>query len=71
MKNRLEIFKKEDENMENIREQARSLVEMLRSKVPDEQRKAAVMIYEQGMLTQKYIMEAAGNQPTQPEKQTT
>jgi hypothetical protein len=56
--------------MENMREEARSLIELVRSKTPDDQRKALVMSYEQGMLMQKYIMDAAENQPQPPEKRT-
>ena len=56
--------------MENMREEARSLIELVRSKTPDDQRKALVMSYEQGMLMQKYIMEATGSQPTPPEQKT-
>ena len=52
--------------MKNMRAEARKLIEMLRSNAPDEREKAAVLIYEQGMLAQKYIMQAAkAGQPDQ------
>lgn len=47
--------------MENMKVEARNLIEMLRSNAPDERGKAAVLIYEQGMLAQRYIMQAAEN----------
>lgn len=47
--------------MENMKAEARNLIEMLRSNAPDERGKAAVLIYEQGMLAQRYIMQAEDN----------
>jgi hypothetical protein len=47
--------------MENMKTEARNLINMLRSNVPDEQGKAAVLIYEQGMLAQKCIMQTTAN----------
>ena len=55
--------------MENMKVEARNLIEMLRSNAPDERGKAAVLIYEQGMLAQRYIMQAAKN-TTESEKKS-
>lgn len=46
--------------MENMREQARELITLLRSNAPEDREKAAVLIYQEGMLTYKRIMQMEG-----------
>jgi len=43
--------------MNNTREQAREFITLLRSNAPEDREKAAVMIYQEGMLAYKRIMQ--------------
>ena len=46
------------EKAKEMREQAREFITLLRSNAPEDREKAAVMIYQEGMLAYKRIMQA-------------
>jgi len=46
------------EKTKEMREQAREFITLLRSNAPEDREKAAVMIYQEGMLAHKRIMQA-------------
>lgn len=50
------------EKAKEMREQAREFITLLRSNAPEEREQAAVMIYQEGMLAYKRIVQA-GRQP--------
>ena len=56
--------------MENMREKAHALITLLRSNAPEEREQAAVLIYQEGMLMQKRIMQMGNPKATGPEKQS-
>jgi len=45
------------EKTKEMREQAHELITLLRSNAPEDREKAAVMIYQEGMLAYKRIMQ--------------
>jgi len=45
------------EKTREMREQAREFITLLRSNLPEDREKAAVMIYQEGMLAYKRIMQ--------------
>lgn len=46
--------------MEKKREQVREFITLLRSNAPEDREKAAVLIYQEGMLAHKRIMQMGG-----------
>ena len=57
--------------MENLRHDAKKLIMLLRSNVPSDREKAAVLFYQEGMLAHKRIMQMDnGTEPDKPEKKT-
>lgn len=43
--------------MEKMREQAREFITLLRSNLPEDREKAAIVIFQAGMLAQKRVMQ--------------
>ena len=49
--------------MNNMKEQARELITLLRSNIPEEREKAAVIIFQEGIKAHKRIIEEMEGRP--------